>query len=64
MPKVQMEAIISNLLNVSKIKGVKLLQGEILANNPNMKKLVLNMGFSIQPGSDKNLIVAEKKLFE
>jgi len=56
--------LLINLLNVAKINGVKLLQGEIPANNQNMKKLALNMGFSIRPSTDKDLIIAEKKMYE
>lgn len=56
--------LLINLLNVAKIKGVKILQGVILANNENMKKLAMNLGFSIKPDTDKNLIIAEKKMYE
>lgn len=42
----------------------KFLRGEILANNHNMKQLAINMNFSIRPDSDKNLFIAEKKMYE
>lgn len=54
--------LLINLLHAAKMRGLKTLQGEVLTNNYNMRRLISNMDFSIQSSDEKDKIIVEKQL--
>ena len=51
------------LIDAARLQGIKIMEGEILSNNPNMLTLVGNIGFSLQThAEDSGIKVASKRL--
>lgn len=53
--------LMNALIEAARQRGFKIMDGEILASNQNMLKLVANLGFSIRPNPDDQSIRVVKK---
>ena len=52
-----------SLMNVARERGLQTIEGDVLANNVGMLRLMSNLGFTIHPGADSDdLRVVRRRL--
>lgn len=53
--------LMGNLMEIARSKGLKRIEGEVLASNRNMQKLMTSLGFKLSPDPDEHTLLKAKK---